>query len=94
MAKRQDKTEVIQTRVTPRDREAIQRAADAHGMSVSEFVRAAVLTTMVTQFDPHAWRALASGIANTVRDLAKPKRGLDRVIAGEKPGGLESLFDR
>jgi hypothetical protein len=70
MAK-EDRTELITIRVTPRDRRAFEKAAAKDGMTLSEFVRAAALGYMALSLNPHGLRSLAQGIINVVEDGLK-----------------------
>jgi len=43
------RTELMQFKVTPKERELIEKCADKQGLSVSEYVRAAVLMDMILE---------------------------------------------
>ena len=70
MAK-EERTELITIRVTPRDRRAFEKAASKDGMTLSEFVRAAALAYMAVSLNPEGLRILAQGIVNVVEDGLK-----------------------
>jgi hypothetical protein len=63
------RTEKIEVRITPADKKAIVKAADAAGMSTSEYMRAAALTAMALSANPHAFRMLGQGLAGLVQEL-------------------------
>lgn len=80
MAK-EDRTELITIRVTPRDRRAFEKAAAKEEMTLSEFVRAAALAYMALSLNPYGLRSLAQGIISVVEDgLKKFQRAKDRKI--------------
>ena len=43
------RTELMQFKVTPKERELIEKCADKQGLSVSEYVRAAVMMDMILE---------------------------------------------
>ena len=43
------RTELMQFKVTPKERELIEKCADKQGLSVSEYVRAAVIMDMILE---------------------------------------------
>lgn len=71
MGGRDDRTELISIRVTPRDREAFEKVAKQEGMTLSEAVRACALAYLAMRLDPHGLKMLAQGIIKTVEDGLK-----------------------
>jgi hypothetical protein len=60
---------MIGVRVSERDAIAIKKAAQRANMTVSEYMRAATLTTMALKGNPHALKMLAAGLGNIVDEL-------------------------
>ena len=81
---RDDRTELISIRVTPRDRETFEKLAQQEGMTLSETVRACALMYLAMRLDPHGLKMLAQGIIKTVEDglkkfqKAKGKKVIER----------------
>jgi hypothetical protein len=75
----------IVVRVSEKDHAAIQRAADRHSMSISEFVRAACLTYMAVDADPHALKLLVTGAAAALGEAVQKVNRLVYVGAGGPP---------
>jgi hypothetical protein len=67
MIKREARTERMEVRLTPADKVAIEQAAAKVDMTSSEYLRAAALTMMLLDLDPHAFRTLARNISETAR---------------------------
>lgn len=65
------RSEYMTIRLSERDVAAIKKAAERAGMTVSDYVRAATLTTMALKFNPHALQMLASGLGNIVDELLR-----------------------
>lgn len=77
--KKDDRTEMISIRVTPRDKQAFEKIAEQEGMTLSETVRACALAYLAMRLDPHGLKMLAQGIIKTVEDgLKKFQRAKDR----------------
>ena len=72
---REVKSDRLELRLTPKDRQAIERAAKRAGMGISEYGRACILTMMVTQLDPHAIEELGKGIAVAAARLVSKLHG-------------------
>jgi uncharacterized protein (DUF1778 family) len=68
MIKREPRTERIDVRVTPDDKEALERAAHKYEMTVSEYMRACTLTMMLLDLDPHAFRAVKRGATEAIKE--------------------------
>jgi len=77
-------SEIIMVRVTPRDKKAIEAAAEELDMKVSEFVRAATLLYLAVILNPHALKMLVKGAAASIRQAMEKLRepGLRKIVAG------------
>lgn len=82
------KTELMQFKVTPHEREVIEKRAKKEKMTVSEFVRAALLMEMVLLGDIQALKIVATTIGRqAVKALYK--RADQISAASEKLGVAE-----
>lgn len=63
-----ERTEVVSGRFTPRERKIVARVAEKSGMTESQYVRAAVLSSCVLDGDGEAMRLLAGYL---LTDLSK-----------------------
>jgi hypothetical protein len=88
MIKREARTERLEVRLTPADKEAIERGAAKFDMTSSEFVRAATLMMLVLEFDPHALRALGRGMTNAAREKIKAAVGALLWTGSGRDGGV------
>ena len=77
-------SEIIMVRVTPRDKKAMEAAAEELDMKVSEFVRAATLLYLAVILNPHALKMLVKGAAASIRQAMEKLRepGLRKIVAG------------
>ena len=66
---RSRKTEVIVVKVTPEDKEAMQKAAERQEMNLSEFIRAACLAYMALRMDKHALGAVLTGAQEMLKEF-------------------------
>ena len=78
--KREPRTERLEVRLTPADKEAIERGAAKFDMTASEFIRAATLAMLLLEFDPHAFRMIGRSITSATRE--KVKTLLSAVLLG------------
>lgn len=60
------KTEMIEFRCTPADREAIEKAAKRKDISVSELCRGSVLFCLLADLDAHAAKLLVGGLSDVL----------------------------
>ena len=80
------KTELMQFKVTPHERKVIENRAHKENMSVSEYVRAALLMDMVLSGDTQALKIVATTIGQkAVKALHKRA---DQISAASKKMGL------
>lgn len=80
------KTELMQFKVTPHEREVIENRAKKEKMNVSEYVRAALLMDMVLSGDTQALKIVATTIGQkAVKALHKRA---DQISAASKKMGL------
>jgi len=77
-------SEIIMVRVTPRDKKAMESAAEELDMKVSEFIRAATLLYLAVTLNPHAVKLLVKGAASSIRQIMEKYRepGLRKIVAG------------
>ena len=80
------KTELMQFKVTPHERQVIEKRANKEKMSVSEYVRAALLMEMVLSGDTQALKIVATTIGQkAVKALYKRA---DQISAASEKMGL------
>ena len=80
------KTELMQFKVTPHERQVIEKRAHKEKMSVSEYVRAALLMDMVLSGDTQALKIVVTTIGQkAVKALHKRA---DQISAASKKMGL------
>lgn len=73
----------INVAVTSADKAAIERAAADLGWTVSEYARAAILTTMLLRGHGHALKALLVGAANVADEMLENLKGKRRTSPHE-----------
>ena len=71
MVKREPRTERIDVRVTPDDKEAIERAAEKYEMTASEYLRACTITMMALDLDPHAVRTVRRNVTEAAKEKSQ-----------------------
>ncbi len=86
---KEERTEVIGVRVSPRDRRVFEKAAKEADMTLSEFLRAAALTYMAMTLNPDALKMLARGLVGAVEDGLKNLKHLKEERLGKALGPLE-----
>jgi hypothetical protein len=64
-----EKTEVMAGRFTPREKRAIEAQAKKDGLSPSEYVRAAVMTTMVLDGNVEAMKITAKMLRERLKRI-------------------------
>lgn len=63
------RTELMQFKVTPKERALIEKCADKQGLSVSEYVRAAVIMDMILEGDVGAMKIAVDTIGRKAVQL-------------------------
>lgn len=67
------KTEVMNFRVTPKEREIIERQAEADGMSVAQYLRVAVLMDMSLSGNVEAMKIVFSSVSEGIKESVRSK---------------------
>ena len=78
------RTELMQFKVTPRERELIDKCAKKQGLSVSEYVRAAVIMDMILEGNVGAMKIAVDTIGRKAVQLLR-KRADRLADLGEEP---------
>ena len=67
------RTELMQFKVTPKERELIEKCADKQALSVSEYVRAAVLMDMILEGNVGAMKIAVDTIGRKAVQLLRKR---------------------
>lgn len=73
IVKREDKTEVMNFRVTPKEREIIEKHAETEGFTVAQYLRATVLMDMAVSGNVEAMKIVFSVVSEGVKEAVKIK---------------------
>lgn len=73
MVKREDRTEVMNFRVTPKEREIIERHAEKEGCTVAKYLRFAVLMDMSLSGNTEAMKIVFSAVSEGVKESVRSK---------------------
>jgi mobilization protein NikA len=81
---REERSEIIMVRVTPRDKRAFEEAATELDMKVSEFLRSAGLIYLAISGKGHGLRMVAKGARESIREAMQKLRepGLRKIVFG------------
>jgi hypothetical protein len=63
------KSELIQVRVTPDELAMVRKAASAEGQTVSDYVRACIITVRGIEGDPVAWAVIGKNFRAMVGEM-------------------------
>lgn len=66
------KSELIQLRVTPEEAAMVRKAAAAEGQTVSDYVRACIITVRGIEGDPVAWAVVRRNVQAAIAELFSP----------------------
>lgn len=72
-SKKESKTEVIGFKVTPSEKEMIERHAEKLGMIASQYVRLSVIISMATEGNVEAMKILFSGYRSGMKEALEEK---------------------
>jgi len=73
---REIRSERLQVLVTPSDRAAIEKVAAAQGVTVSDYIRSAVLFSLMMDRHPQGFKAVGKGLAMLTSEFVQRARQL------------------
>ncbi len=66
------KSELIAVRVTPEELSMVRKAASVEGQTVSDYVRACIITVRGIEGDPVAWSVIRKNFQAMVAEMFSP----------------------